>query len=348
MPRLTKPQSEDNLVPQTATKRQFPAPCNDVSQVPVRGKEDNRLQRTVTWIISILGVVCTHSLHRSSRTCCPPLIGISLIQHIPRRLGSPNQTARSDLRRPLNMSAAQNPVRRSPHSRRRRGRSFGPLARLPDEFAAGLQSTPRACLADRPPLCCRDTTHAPTNAETTPAGPVANSLPVTPVTPTMSQLAINSALLRGQDTINPNIRKRTRRSTSGVKREFYLPLDLLVRHITISCSLIMDIRAESMEVFVDPDMPWGDSYDGSPFKKGTGQRAVAERAATIFKKPELAGIGGFFYRIHSVRDRVSDYFVTNLCNRVRSFHLETSSFYKCNSYPKFPFVIEGEAWLGGL
>ena len=110
----------------------------------------------------------------------------------------------------------------------------------------------------------------------------------------------------------------------------------------------MDIRAESMEVFVDPDTPWGDSYDGSPFKKGTGQRAVAERAATIFKKPELADIGGFFYRIHSVRDRVSDYFVTNLCNRVHSFHLETSSFYKCNSYPKFPFVIEGEAWLGGL
>lgn len=92
-----------------------------------------------------------------------------------------------------------------------------------------------------------------------------------------------------------------------VKREFYLPLDLQVRHISSlkSCSLIMDIRPETMEVFVEPDTPWGDSYDGSAFKKGTAQRAVAERAAIIFKKPELADIGGFFYKTHSVRDRVS-------------------------------------------
>lgn len=92
-----------------------------------------------------------------------------------------------------------------------------------------------------------------------------------------------------------------------VKRDFFLPLDLLVRHISSSksCSLIMDIRPETMEVFVDPDTPWGDSYDGNPFKKRTAQRATAERAALIFKKPELADIGGFFYRTKSVRDRVS-------------------------------------------
>ena len=53
----------------------------------------------------------------------------------------------------------------------------------------------------------------------------------------------------------------------------------------------MDIHEETMEVFVDPDTPWGDSYDGTPFKKGTAQRAVAERVATIFKKLKLANVG---------------------------------------------------------
>ena len=137
----------------------------------------------------------------------------------------------------------------------------------------------------------------------------------------MSQLAINTALLRGQDTINRNIRKRTKRSSAGVKRDFYLPLDLLVRHILSlkSCSLIMDIRAKTMEVFVDPDTPWGDSYDGTPFKKGTAQRTVAERAATIFKKPELADVGGFFYKTHSVRDRISHLCTSDSRNHVRSY-----------------------------
>jgi len=58
----------------------------------------------------------------------------------------------------------------------------------------------------------------------------------------------------------------------------------------------MDICPEAIEMFLDPNISWGDLYNGSPFKKGIAQRAVAQRVATIFKKSKLTDIGGFFYK----------------------------------------------------
>ena len=42
-----------------------------------------------------------------------------------------------------------------------------------------------------------------------------------------------------------------------------------------------------------------------PFRKGTGQHAIAEMAAEIYDQPILAQKGGFFYHLYNSKDRVS-------------------------------------------
>ena len=53
-----------------------------------------------------------------------------------------------------------------------------------------------------------------------------------------------------------------------------------------------------------PNLPWGDQYSVEPFRQGTGQRAIAEKAAEIYDQPQLAEKGGFFYHLYNTKDRV--------------------------------------------
>ena len=70
-------------------------------------------------------------------------------------------------------------------------------------------------------------------------------------------------------------------------------------------SLFMKIRDKLLAVSMNANVLWGDSYDGTAFRKGTAQRTIVEKAADIFKIPALADIGGFFYKTTCARDRVS-------------------------------------------
>ena len=54
-----------------------------------------------------------------------------------------------------------------------------------------------------------------------------------------------------------------------------------------------------------PNLPWRDQYGSEAFKEGTGQRAIAEKAAQIYDQPSLALKGGFFYYLYNSKERVS-------------------------------------------
>ena len=54
-----------------------------------------------------------------------------------------------------------------------------------------------------------------------------------------------------------------------------------------------------------PNLPWGDQYALEPFKEGTGQRAIAEKAVEIYDQPNLALKDGFFYYLYNSKERVS-------------------------------------------
>ena len=54
-----------------------------------------------------------------------------------------------------------------------------------------------------------------------------------------------------------------------------------------------------------PNLPWEDHYGLGPFREGSGQRAIAEKAAAMYDQSNLAGKGGIFYHLYNSKDRVS-------------------------------------------
>ena len=147
--------------------------------------------------------------------------------------------------------------------------------------------------------------------------------------PTTSQQALNAAFLQGQDRINKRTYRKGRK-TQLSRREFWLPLEMTPKLILggQSVSLFMKTRDELLVVSINANVPWGDSYDGTAFRKGTPQHAIAEKAADIFKIPALADIGGFFYKTTCARDRVSCHlhYSGSLGNSVINYFSETVVF----------------------
>lgn len=155
--------------------------------------------------------------------------------------------------------------------------------------------------------------------------------------PTASEQALNAAFLQGQDRINKRTYRKARK-TQPSRREFWLPLEMTPKPIPggQTVSLFMQTRDELLAVSMDAKVPWGDSYDGTPFRKGTAQRAIADKAADIFKIPALADIGGFFYKTTCARDRVSCHLhhSGSLGNSVINFFSETAVFVSLHGFDR--------------
>ena len=75
-------------------------------------------------------------------------------------------------------------------------------------------------------------------------------------------------------------------------------------HVHFAQTLVTSVRTTMISLRRPPNLRLGDHYSLGPFGEGTGQRAIAEKAAQMYDQPELAQKGGFFYHLYNSKEWV--------------------------------------------
>jgi hypothetical protein len=128
---------------------------------------------------------------------------------------------------------------------------------------------------------------------------------------TSNAILSNTARRGGNDVCRQRTNLRLAAASSSAAhhtKSFNIP-DELVEYIGPDSQMrfvgVETVRNATITIKVDPDLPWGDHYNTSPFLPGTAQRLVAEEAALLYGNADLCNIGGFFYCLYQEKDRVT-------------------------------------------